>query len=194
MNATRTIRTLFATALLIGAWWVLLGPSSIGGPITYVVVRGDSMLPTFESGDLVLIRGSERYASGDIVAYRVPAGELGEGLVVIHRIVGGDSTSGFEILGDNNPAPDPWRPMPADVVGAPILHIPLVGRAIVLLHQPAIAGALAAALVVGLVISGSGAGNAGPAGPRRRPTAGGLRAAAAATSSPLVDRSILPAR
>jgi signal peptidase I len=140
-----------APLALFAAWWVALAPTSLGGSVEYVVIRGDSMLPTFEGGDLVIVRTTGAYAAGDIVAYRVPAGELGEGRIVIHRIVCGDA-SAFVVQGDNNPAPDPWRPARADIAGTAWLRIPALGRVLAILHQPAIAASIAAAVAVGVLV------------------------------------------
>lgn len=138
---------------LIGAWALTLRPVSLGGPATYVVVRGDSMLPGFHSGDLVVLQAAAGYEVGDVVGYVVPDGEVGAGHVVLHRIVGGDGEAGFTVEGDNNPAPDPWVPRTADVAGRLWLLAPGFGRVITLVHQPAIAGALAVSLLVMLVLS-----------------------------------------
>lgn len=92
--------------LIAGSWFVALRPMSLGGPVDYLVIRGDSMLPTYETGDLVIVQSEPTYAVGEIVAYRVPAGELGAGRLVIHRLIGVES-GGFTVQGDNNPAPDP---------------------------------------------------------------------------------------
>ena len=143
------IATLFLVAI---GWFVFLRPVSMGGSATWIIVRGDSMLPTYQTGDLILFTAARSYAVGDVVAYRVPAGEIGAGRVVMHRIVSGDA-SGFVLQGDNNPAPDPWHPASSDVVGAVWLVGPQLGRPIALLHQPAIAAALAAAVMVVLVLS-----------------------------------------
>ena len=127
---------------------VTLRPTSLGGPATYVVVRGDSMLPDFHSGDLVILQARSAYGPGDVVGYRVPDGEIGEGHVVVHRIVDGDGAAGYIVEGDNNPAPDPWQPRTGDVTGTVWLLAPGLGRLIVIAHQPAIAGALAVTLLV----------------------------------------------
>lgn len=148
---------------LVTFWMVTLRPTTLGGPATYVVVRGDSMLPTFHSGDLVVLQAAAAYGSGDIVGYRVPEGEVGEGHVVVHRIVSGDAQAGFTLLGDNNPAPDPWLPGLGDVAGRAWLVFPGVGRVITFVHQPAAAGALAASLVVMLALARA------PSTGRRRP-------------------------
>ena len=128
---------------LAAAWAVTLRPTTLGGPATYVVVRGDSMLPDFHSGDLVVLQTASRYGTGDVVGYRVPDGEIGAGHVVVHRIV----------EGDNNPAPDPWVPRARDIAGKVWLLVPGLGTVIVVAHQPVVAGALAVSLLVMWVVS-----------------------------------------
>ena len=163
----RGIQLVLATAA-IGIWAITLRPASLGGPATYVVVRGDSMLPDFHSGDLVILRAADAYGAGDVVGYRVPASEVGAGHLVVHRIAAGDGQAGFTVVGDNNPAPDPWQPRPGDVAGRAWLVVPGVGRVIFFLHQPAAAGALAVSVLVMLALA-RGPAARGPATPRRRP-------------------------
>jgi signal peptidase len=141
------------TLAAVGAWAFALRPTSLGGPATYVVVRGDSMLPGFHSGDLVLLLSQPSYRVGDVVGYGVPRGEVGAGHVVLHRLVGGDGTSGFAVQGDNNPAPDPWLPRAGDVRGRLWLLLPGFGTAISILHQPAVLAALAVSLLVVVALS-----------------------------------------
>jgi len=138
---------------LAAAWAVTLRPTTLGGPATYIVVRGDSMLPNYHSGDLVVLRAADAYVAGDVVGYRVPDGEIGEGHVVLHRIVDGDGGNGFTVEGDNNPAPDPWQPHFGDVAGKLWVLVPGFGRLITLAHQPVIAGALATSFVVMLLLA-----------------------------------------
>jgi signal peptidase I len=111
------------------------------------------MLPTYESGDLIILHSSSAYAMGDAVAYRVPKGEFGEGHLVLHRIVGGGENAGFVLEGDNNPAPDPWQPKQVDVVGRTWIAVPKVGAVIAWARQPLILGALAASMAVAFVVS-----------------------------------------
>jgi signal peptidase len=139
---------LVAGIALATAWALTLRPTSLGGPATYVVVRGDSMLPDFHTGDLVVLQAASSYGAGDVVGYRVPDGEIGAGHVVVHRIVDGDGSEGYTVEGDNNPAPDPWQPRAGDVAGRVWLLAPGLGRIVTLVHQPTIAGALAASLLV----------------------------------------------
>jgi signal peptidase len=153
----------------LAAWWLLLRPVSLGGGTSYVVIRGDSMLPVYNTGDLVVLRGASSYKVGDIVGYHVPKGELGEGLLVVHRIVGGDATSGYVLQGDNNPAPDPWQPTVDLIDGTPWVAIPAVGRLIAFLHQPAALAALAVSLVVTWQIGSDARRRRRPPGPIATP-------------------------
>jgi signal peptidase len=150
---SRSLRRWLGWLLLVaaaGTWVLVLRPTSLGGPATYIVIRGDSMDPTYATGDLVILEQAASYGPGDIVAYRVPAGELGAGLAVVHRIVSGTAESGFTLRGDNNPAPDPWSPRGGDVVGRSVVWLPGVGRVVAALRQPAVLAALCAALIVTL--------------------------------------------
>jgi len=134
-------------------WVVFLRPSSLGGEANYVVIRGNSMEPTYYTGDLVITRSSQSYAVGDVVAYHVPSGQLGAGTIVIHRIIAGEGASGFILQGDNNSGEDPWFPHQADVVGKAVVHVPLVGRVTEIVHQPVVLGGIAAGVTVAWVVS-----------------------------------------
>ena len=153
---------LAAGLALVALWAVTLRPTVLGGPATYFVIRGDSMLPSLRAGDLVILHTTAGVAPDDVVGYRVPAGEVGAGHIVVHRIVGGDAQGGYIMLGDNNPAPDPWQPRAADVAGKAWLLLSGLGRVIVFVHQPAVAAALAVSLLVMLIV-----GRAGPLRSRR---------------------------
>jgi signal peptidase I len=156
----------FATmAAVLAIWVVLLRPQSLGGPALYIVIRGTSMLPTYQNGDLVVMQSAPSYAAGDAVAYRVPSGEIGEGHVIVHRITGGDGTDGFTVQGDNNNAVDPWMPRAIDIAGKSWAVVPGVGRLVTIVHQPVIAGGLAAGVMVSLIL-------AGQSRPKRAKTAG----------------------
>lgn len=134
-------------ALAVVAWFFTLRPQWLGGPAMYVVVRGNSMWPTYENGDLLVIVSAADYRPGVAAAYRVPPGDLGEGRIVVHRVVavaGGH----FTMKGDNNPEPDPAAPARTDMVGTVALEVPGVGAIIATVLSPTVAGGLAAALVV----------------------------------------------
>jgi signal peptidase len=144
-----------ATVMVAGAilaWVLLLRPTALGGSTTYVVVGGDSMLPTYRSGDLIVAQpaGSvaEGSAVGSVVVFRIPAGEPGAGRLVIHRIVGYDAATGYSTRGDHNSYTDPWHPRPGDVVGTPAAVLPGVGNAVSFVRQPIVAALLFALLTM----------------------------------------------
>ena len=152
----QTVRPWFGRAggvlfvVLVLAWFALLRPPLVGGTTNYVIVVGDSMVPTYASGDLVVTRPAAAYPTGAIVLYRVPASEPGAGALIIHRVVGGDPSGGFTTRGDHNPGVDRWHPRASDVLGTSIAVIPKVGLAMTLVRQPILGATNAAvfALVV----------------------------------------------
>ena len=139
--------------VLLTAWWVELRPTSFfGGPASFVVVRGTSMLPTLRTGDFVLAEARPAYHVGDLVIYSVPRGQVGAGDTLIHRIVSGSTTSGFIIQGDNNPAPDPWTVPSSDVLGRETVVVRGAGNWLLVVRTPLFAGLVAALIAVTLVI------------------------------------------
>lgn len=100
------------------------------------------MEPTYQDGDLVVLRAADTYSSGDIVTFPVPEGTPGAGALVIHRITGG-SEAAFTIQGDNNPHVDEWAPGEDDILGAEWFAVPGGGKILRGAMDPAL---LAAAL------------------------------------------------
>ncbi len=128
LGAART--GLSVVAVLVLGW--VLWPSSLGGCTTLTIVAGESMEPTYVTGDLVVSRcGSPEV--GDVVVYRPPG--IGDARV-IHRVVDGDGTTGWVLQGDNNDFLDPWTPTDEDVLGRAVLHVPWVGRFAAVLLSP----------------------------------------------------------
>jgi signal peptidase len=150
VSAPAFLRRLPTIAFLVVAafWLVFLRPTVLGGETTYVLVRGDSMLPTYENADLVVARPGFEYAAGEIVVYRIPAGEPGAGQLIVHRIVSGDADTGFTTQGDNNDYTDIWHPRSSDIVGSPAAVVPRAGVVIELLRRPLVPASLAAAFVL----------------------------------------------
>jgi signal peptidase I len=136
---------------LVLVWAAVFRPERLGGSVDYVMVRGVSMEPAFHTGDLVVVRRQASYRRGDVVAYRVPDGEVGAGATVFHRIVGGSPRQGFETKGDNNPTPDDWYPRPRDILGGKWLLIPKAGNVLAFLHDPLPLASLAMGVTVALI-------------------------------------------
>lgn len=142
--------------LVIGAcvfWAMFLRPQSLGGPAGYVLVSGQSMLPLYHTGDLILVRRKQNYNVGDIIAYHVPKGDPMAGAQVIHRIISGNATRGFVVQGDNRTAPDVWRPKPNDIVGSASLQIPHAVVVLQLMRSPLLLGLLAASFAFVYLLS-----------------------------------------
>lgn len=137
---------------MIAVWAVTLRPTSLGGPATYISVSGQSMVPTLRSGDLVILHEQRTYEAGDIVAYRIPAGEPGAGNRVIHRVVGGSGSEGYVTRGDNRTSDDQWRPTDDDVLGKLWLRGPGLGRALPRLRAPLIVATAAALVAIWVVL------------------------------------------
>jgi signal peptidase len=142
----RRVSGVVLVGLLVAGWWAFLRPSFLGGPLTLVTVTGTSMQPTFHTGDLAVMRRTGDYAPRDVVAFRAEAVPGRPGAYVIHRIRGGDATSGFVLRGDHNDWDDPWHPNAEDIAGELWFAVPAAGTALRWLGQPVHLGAVLAAL------------------------------------------------
>lgn len=153
LRASRHRRVL-AQALawaLLAVLLYFLWPASLGGGTSLVIVSGESMEPTYESGDLVLARkGSPQV--GDVIVYAPQ--DLG-GAQVVHRIIDGDAESGWKLQGDNNDFVDPFYPAGAEVRGIVHLHVPNAGVVTMWLLNPLLwCGVILVAMVIALWPSG----------------------------------------
>ena len=127
----RRLRSVLGTALTALALFSVL-PAQLGGLMTFTVVSGHSMDPTYHTYDLALTYRSGAAKPGDVIVYRVPEGEPGAGGQVIHRVIGGDGHDGYVTKGDNREGPDIWRPRQQDVVGKVVGIVPQGGKALVM--------------------------------------------------------------
>lgn len=139
---------LVATIGLLAMLW----PQSLGGQVAYVRVDGHSMDPTFHLGDLAVVRRQSSYRIGDPVAYRIPKGEFGAGAMVIHRLIGGNGTTGYVTQGDNKTVPDEWHPTIRDIVGRVRYDVPGFGSTLAAFTKPMYLGGLVAALTVAMML------------------------------------------
>jgi len=87
-----------------------------------VAVFSDSMVPTFEKGDMIIVQGSNEIKVGDIVVYDAPRYRY----PIIHRVIN-ISSKGIITKGDNNPSPDPWITPTEKIHGKAIFRIPFLG-------------------------------------------------------------------
>lgn len=105
-------------------------PQEYGGQVTYLITSGISMEPAYHTGDLVLLRRADAYQVGDAVGVRDPKIQK-----VFHRLVGWDGAR-FTTKGDNNRYIDAYQPEPSAILGKLWLHIPLVGKVMMLIRTP----------------------------------------------------------
>jgi len=154
----RSLTTL-VTVVSLSLLWLVLAPASLGGSLTLVSVQGSSMEPTLETGDLALLHRDSAYAVGEVVAFRSDMA----GALVLHRIVADEPATGrFILKGDNNDFLDRYRPLPDEVVGRMVLHIPVGPADLIRASVPWLLG-LGAAIVLLLLAE-----VARPARPARR--------------------------
>ena len=153
-------------------WVVILRPHRLGGPASYIVVRGTSMLPTYQNGDLVIMQSAPDYAVGDAVAYwRAVRRDRGRPRDSPSDASAATGWTGFAVQGDNNDAVDPWMPRATDIAGKSWAVVPGVGRLIAII-QPVIAGGLAVRRRMVALIRQRGQSRPKPKAvepPRRRP-------------------------
>ncbi|MFQ5763029.1 MAG: signal peptidase I [Candidatus Bathyarchaeia archaeon] len=113
-------------AVSAGLMWL-----NVDNPV--FVVAGDSMRPTLDVGDLVLIEGAMpgELKTGDIVAFysRSPVDTLHD--ITIHRIesitLEPDGQFIIKTKGDNNPDEDPFYLTQDDIKGRVIARVPQLG-------------------------------------------------------------------
>lgn len=83
-------------------------PASLYGNSEYILLFGDSMLPTIQPGSLVIVKPQEFYQNGEIIAF-----ENSGGINIVHRIIEIDDDT-FVTQGDNNAFKD--APITQDVI------------------------------------------------------------------------------
>ena len=112
------------------------------------VVLTGSMIPAVNPGDILITVKPSLVTPqvGKIVVY---AGKKFDGTVVgsfAHRIIDGDTETGFTVKGDANPDPDTQKPTLDEIEGVVFFRVPFLGR----LLQPQV---LMLLLLIGFGIS-----------------------------------------
>jgi len=112
---------------------VFLWPTSYGGDTEFLIVNGNSMLPTIQGGSLVITKKQPAYQIDDIVSFTQKEG--GAKKIIVHRIIG-IAEQGFVIKGDNNPKKDSGFPTNEDIKGKVIFATPYFGELMLILRSP----------------------------------------------------------
>jgi len=165
MKKSDSLSDIITNIFLLGCLvflWSQFAPAKYGGPAEYIIVRGGSMQPTFQQGDLVISHTSDNYQVGDVVTYW----DNDANRYIIHRIVGVENGR-FILKGDNNPENDSARPTQSEIIGRLWLHLPGAGNWLGALANTKSA-ALALTVLGGVVVSGLLLQPGAPAGKTRK--------------------------
>jgi len=114
VTATPRLGATAGVVLVAAGFW-------IGRRVSRVEVMGDSMRPTLEPGDRVVLSRIRRARTGDLVAVTDPRQPQ---RLVVKRVVDVSST-GLTVLGDNPAASTDSRvfgPVPADTVRGRVVY------------------------------------------------------------------------
>ena len=123
---------------------IYLWPAALGGDTQFLLVQGQSMLPTIEPGSFVVIKKQDSYEVGDIVSYSTSIQSEFQGRNVVHRIMEVKPT-GFIIKGDNNQKNDPSIVKQEQIMGEVVFFTPFAGYILLIMRNPLIMIVLAVA-------------------------------------------------
>jgi len=123
---------------------VYFWPASLYGDSDYILLFGDSMLPTIQPGSLVIVKSQPSYDNGEIVAF-VNSG----GINIVHRIIE-VTQEGYVTQGDNNKFVD--APIVPEVIkGKAALVVPYMAYVGLFLQTPIGLAMLAIMIIVMLL-------------------------------------------
>jgi signal peptidase len=148
-----------AVLIAIVSGYALIG-LAMGMFSPIMAVSSQSMRPTFDYGDIIVVRGekAENVEVGDIIAFTVPPPfDRLAASPTVHRVVEkwveNDKTY-FKTKGDGNPSADSWKLPAENVVGEYTqLKVPYVGSVAIFLKTPVGLALLNLAAVSGLLYS-----------------------------------------
>jgi signal peptidase I len=138
---TRHILGIAALTAIVSGYALIGLTMGMFSPI--MAVSSQSMTPTFNYGDLIVVRGekAENVEVGDIIAFTVPAPfDRIAASPTVHRVVEkwveNDKTY-FKTKGDSNPSADSWKLPAENIVGEYAqLKVPYVGSVAIFLKTP----------------------------------------------------------
>lgn len=130
-----------ALTLILIAAIVVIGFFSVRGEMPFIPVFGNSMVPTLQSGNLILIDkvSPSQVKVGDIIVYRVPVSiqeHYGYPPVISHRVIQVNPERGitFRTKGDNS-GEDPFTVRSQDLKGTVGKQIPHAGFPLLFLQS-----------------------------------------------------------
>jgi signal peptidase len=133
------VKTSFVILIIIGATLGAYGVFTIamGTSSPLVVVESQSMIPTLNIGDLLVLqsRSPESINVGDIVVYTASWHDK----PIVHRVVERQLVGTeyhYYTQGDNNSIQDPGYRLYSDIVGVVVFDVPYIGYITLFLHEP----------------------------------------------------------
>lgn len=126
----KIIVILISVPFLIYFW-----PLSFGGDTEFLIVQGNSMLPTIKDGSLVITKKQPSYEIEDIVSFTLKEGSIQR--IVVHRIID-ETEEGFKIKGDNNAKKDTGFWTEKDIHGKVLFATPYFGELLQYLRNPVV--------------------------------------------------------
>ena len=116
---------------------ILFWPSDFGGKTDFMIVQGQSMLPTILPGSFVITEQDPPYSVDEVVAFHMR--QEGQEQIVVHRIINYfPENDNFQTQGDNNDKADVGRYSKVDIIGEVRYVIPHVGGMLGLFRNPVI--------------------------------------------------------
>jgi signal peptidase len=132
-------KTVFIIGLIIGGTLGGYGlfTLAMGTSNPLVVVESESMVPTLNVGDLLVLQAqpADDIVVGSIIVFNTNYHDK----PIVHRVVEIQNVSGelhYYTLGDNNDVQDPGYRVYADIIGVVVFVIPYVGHITLFLHEP----------------------------------------------------------
>jgi len=118
------------TILMILPLAAYFWPIQLHGDTSYIMLIGNSMKGTIDSGTFVIIKPDQEYIQGDIIAFVNEDKKK-----VIHRIIE-VTDEGFITRGDNNHRNDPGIQTSENIIGRSIIVAPFLGFTSMFIQTP----------------------------------------------------------
>jgi len=126
---------------------IFLWPSFLGGDAEFLLVSGNSMLPTIEPGSFVITKQKDSYVVDDVVSYSTSKTGPFSGRTIVHRIIE-KTDEGFTIKGDNNKRADPGIVSPDVIRGEVVFFTPFLGYVLIIMRNPLVMGVFAIVMLM----------------------------------------------
>ena len=136
MSTVRTLLRLSALTMVAGLLFWAVAPTALGWRAA--LITSGSMAPGIRPGDLVMVVPitAEEVAASPLQGAVVQMNDPGRrGRLVVHRVVGKDSTGALLTKGDANPSRDRTPVQPSQVLGVGRVRVPFVGLPVLWLQN-----------------------------------------------------------